>query len=357
MTEDVKKTVSHVSTVLILITIIAAGLFWYAALYHDWFGFDSLMADTNSQNGNRSIPADFTNKTNLILNIDSDIGDVEIQSMNNFWSSDNLSLYTTYEAEYSYIDSNQGTSLYTFSAIFEEINNTLIYNISTKFAEGITYFHRDASVRIYVNQTFTNVSIFTNLNVGDFNLDLSNNNIDNINIESNVGDIRLDFTNNNIDNINIETNVGEFYLDFNNITIYGDISAYTSVGEITTHFNDIINNTNSTIFAFTTDTGDIYLNWDQDYAFGGNLTLDLQTDVGNIDFYINSLLNQTKTDIMMQTGDYTGEYQLNSVPDFTAINYGHYLSPGFDSSSMYLLTINAITNVGDITGEYYLTQE
>ncbi|MHA1648442.1 MAG: hypothetical protein ACTSVU_04875 [Promethearchaeota archaeon] len=336
MTEDVKKTVSHVSTVLILITIIAAGLFWYAALYHDWFGFDSLMADTNSQNGNRSIPADFTNKTNLILNIDSDIGDVEIQSMNNFWSSDNLSLFTTYDAEYSYIEGNQGTSLYTFSAIPEEINNTLIYNISTKFAEGYTYFHRDASVRIYVNQTFTNVSIFTNLDVGDLNLDLSNNNIDNINIESNVGDIRL---------------------DFNNIAVYGDISAYTSVGEIRTYFNDLINNSNSTIFAFCTDTGDISLNWDQDYAFGGNLTLDLQTDVGDIDFSIDAYLNQTKTDIMMQTGEYTGDYQLNSMPDFTAISDGHYLSPGFDSSSMYLLTINAITNVGDITGEYYLTQE
>ncbi|MHA1584417.1 MAG: hypothetical protein ACTSWL_04125, partial [Promethearchaeota archaeon] len=123
------------------------------------------------------------------------------------------------------------------------------------------------------------------------------------------------------------------------------------------YFNDLINNSNSTIFAFCTDTGDISLNWDQDYAFGGNLTLDLQTDVGDIDFSIDAYLNQTKTDIMMQTGEYTGDYQLNSMPDFTAISDGHYLSPGFDSSSMYLLTINAITNVGDITGEYYLTQE
>ncbi|WP_371803385.1 hypothetical protein [Candidatus Lokiarchaeum ossiferum] len=335
MSEYQKKSSHGISTAITIVVIIFAIGFWYFALYGPLP--DDQYNPATSSGKFELIQTDYENITKISLDIQADVGDFDVGLLNN--DSENL-IGADWALEYRVGDSAVEDLEITFSNT--TVNETIIITLVVDYPDEEIILIDDWDFTIYINPNYELYSIIGDIKAGELDVDLANIEMETFIIESSAGSIDI-----NLNTVNIssgayfQTDAGEITVSLNEVSIDGDLSVTTDAGAIDLNIENIKFQNESTII-LDSDAGAIRVNWDQTIALGADIVLDASTDVGEIDIEIQS--NLLKYLVGLETD--IGDTQFNHE-DWGTTN-GYYQSPGFESSVLDLLQIDAETNVGSV---------
>lgn len=335
MSEHQKKSSHGISTAITIVVIIFAIGFWYFALYGP-LPNGEYNPETSSGNYDL-IQADHENITKITLDIQADVGGFDIGLLAN--DSEKI-IDADWVLEYRIGDNSIEDLDITFSNT--TINETLIITLVVDYPDEEIIMIDNWDFTIYINPNYELYSLIGDVKAGELDVDLANIEMEEFTLDSNAGRIEVNLESVKINSdMHIQTNAGEIVTALTGVSIDGDLSVTTDAGAVELNIDDI-QFQNASIITLDSDAGSIHINWNQNIALGADIILDASTDVGEINIDIQSSLLKYLVGLDTDIGDTQFNHE-----DWGTSN-GYYQSPGYDSSLLNILQIDAETNVGSV---------
>ncbi len=315
LSETTNTRKNPLSTILLLVVIIGATAFWYYALYAP---IDFEVAE---ESGSFSLLSANTTATELVIDIDADIGDFSIDLLP---EGSNDSVYAFWNYTYL-IDTQQSTEPAVEISVTEStVGNVLTIMIIIDHDGAVDSFQMlNLEFSLAFASNFTQIDILGYFNVANVEIDLE--------------DVTLG-------NVSLYTDVGSYALTLSNSEILGDLDLYADVGSIELDWEDNIFLTPG-IIDFSTSVGSINVDWTQRISLNSSMELWLETDTGSIELDVLVTYDSAKLDILwsMSAGDVDNDYENGQ-----SVGNDHYQTINYDALSIPTFFIEASSSIGSI---------
>ncbi|TFH27197.1 MAG: hypothetical protein E4G98_06365 [Promethearchaeota archaeon] len=322
MAETTKPRKSPLATILLIVTIIGATAFWYYALYAP---IDFEMAE---ESDSFALLTANTNATELVIDIDADIGEFSIdllpEGSNNSVNADWTYTYL--------IDPQQSPNPAINISVTEvTVGNVLTISIFIDQDEAVDAFH---IVNLEFSLAFANNFTLVDI-IGDFS----------------AASVIMDLDGGNFGDIYLDSAAGSYDLTFTNCNFLGDLVFQTEVGSIELEWEDnIVSNT--TLVDLNTNVGSIAVDWTQRVSLTANVEINLATDTGSIEFDALIKNSSAKFDIVWDTSVGSSDIDYENGE---SVGEDHYQTLNYESLLIPTIFLDASASVGavDITIDTY----